>query len=114
MPKSRSLAEYKNSRRWTDADARVVLNALEESGLSTATFAVSEGFDAQRLYFGKRRLERADKDTPAPTFVEVRPNTAATLIEVVLRSGQILRVTESVDGAALRRLVDALERGGAC
>ena len=61
---------------------RSVLDVLEESGLSTAAFAASEGFDPQRLYFWKRRLERTDTDTPTTTFVEVRQSTAATHIEV--------------------------------
>lgn len=113
MPKSRSLAEFKGPRRWTDADACVVLDAARDSGLSLAAFAAREGFDAQRLYFWRRRLDRDADHSPAPTFVEVRPR-GAEHVEVVLRSGQILRVAASIDGGVLRSLVDALERDGAC
>jgi hypothetical protein len=49
MPKSRSLAEYKGPHRWTNADARVVLDAARDSGVSLAAFAAREGFDPQRL-----------------------------------------------------------------
>lgn len=115
MPKSRSLAEYQGPRRWTDADAHAVLDAARDSGVSLAAFAAREGFDPQRLYFWRRRLGRGANGSSAPTFVEVRASaSAAQHIEVVLRSGQILRVAASIDGSDLRRLADALERDEAC
>ena len=79
-----------------------MLKALEESGLSVAAFAGAEGFDTQRLYFWKRRLDRAGSNTSVPTFVEVRPSTAQEHVEVVLRSGQVLRVCTSYAGTASR------------
>jgi hypothetical protein len=45
--------------------------------------------------------------------VEIRPTKRAT-IEVVLRSGHVLFVSEAIDLGALRRLVDALDRDDAC
>lgn len=113
MPKSRSLAEFAKHQRWTDTDARVVLDALDESGLSVAAFARREGFDAQRLYFWRRRLEASVDESPKPAFVEVRRGTVDP-VEVVLRSGRVLRVSASIDGAVLRHLVDALEQDPAC
>ena len=44
----------------------------------------------------------------APTFVEVVPR-AIERVEIVLPSGVVLRVAESIDAAALRRIVDALD-----
>lgn len=112
MPKPSLLALYR--RRWTDADARIVLAALDASGLSVPTFAGREGLDPQRLYFWRRRIEATSEGarTPPP-FVELE-HRAPTRVEVVLRSGHVLRVVESIDGACLRRLVDALEQDAAC
>lgn len=113
MPKSRSLSRYSGPRRWSEADARVVLAALQSSGLSAAAFAAREGLHPKRLYSWKRRLERDCGDAPVTTFVEVRP-AGVEPIEVVLRSGQILRVPQSIDVSVVRRLVEALEQERAC
>src|SRR5919109_1607591 len=100
----RQPPSYVIRRRWTVADARAALDALASSGLSTPAFAAREGLDVERLRRWRRRLE-SDRPAPAPKFVELRPRTPEP-IEVVLRSGQVLRVAESVDPAALLRLVE--------
>lgn len=113
MPKSRSFARFATPRRWTEADARTVLDAARDSSLSLAAFATREGLDPQRLYFWKRRLAHDDDETASPAFVEVRA-MGSEHVEIILRSGQVLRVAASIDGGVLRRLVEALERDGAC
>jgi hypothetical protein len=45
--------------------------------------------------------------------VEVVPR-AAERVEIALRSGHVLRVSESIDTEALRRLVEALEPSSSC
>lgn len=96
--------------RWTETEARAALAAQRSSGLSIKAFAVREGLDPQRLYTWNSRL----KDSAAqPTFVEV-PRHAPEYVEIVLRSGRVLRVVESIDEAALRRLVAALEQEPSC
>lgn len=68
--------------------------------------------DEQRLYRWRRKLSvlvpasvaaRAPRLAP---FVELP--RAASVVEVVLPSGVVLRVAENISGNALRRLVDAL------
>lgn len=114
MSKSRPLALFSTRRRWTDADAHTVLAALDTSGLSVSAFASREGLDVQRLYFWRRRRATiAEQATTAPAFVEVQ-HSVAEHVEVMLRSGRILRVPESIDSASLRRLIDALEQDPAC
>ena len=76
-----------------------------------------EGLDPQRLRRWAHDLETVAEPEPAaalpPKFVEVRPR-AVEPVEVVLRSGRVLRVAESIDTAALVRLVEALERADPC
>lgn len=87
-----------------------MLAAQRDSGLSIKAFAVREGLDPQRLYTWNSRL----KDAPAqPTFVEVGRH-GTEYVEIVLRSGRVLRVVESIDGSVLRRLVAALEQESSC
>ena len=109
MPKSR-LTALCSRRRWTTADAETVLSALEASGLSIPAFAAREGFDDQRLYSWRQRIKKASEAVPPPTFIEVRRQAVAReRVEIVLRSGRVVRVDESIDAAALRRLIQVLE-----
>ena len=101
MPKSPPMS-FRTRRRWTAVEARAALAALASSGLSQIAFAAREGLDPQRLGVWRRKLRDA-----APAFVEVRPR-AIERVEIVLPSGLVLRVAESIDAGALRRLVDAL------
>jgi hypothetical protein len=111
MPKSRS-APYLSRRRWTIDDARAALSALEASGLPVSVFATREGLDPQRLYGWRRRLGAVAPEAP-PAFVELRAGQGAH-VEVVLRSGRVLRVPESFDASALRRLLDVLDPEPSC
>jgi transposase-like protein len=108
-------------RRWKIADARSVLALLATSGLSLHEFASREGLEVQRLRRWQRRLAReakaerqsakpapAPKSPTAPALIELRPPRPTEPIEIVLGSGVTLRVAETIDGAALARLVTAL------
>lgn len=115
MPKVQPLpSSYSTMQRWTEDDARTVLAAQDASGLSVPAFAAREGLDPQRLYFWRRRLGNSAMTSEAPTFIEVRPAAGRELVEIALRSGHVIRVAESIDAGALRRLVDALEEDPTC
>lgn len=106
-----SRLSYRSCRRWTAIEARAALTALAASGLSIGEFAVQEGLDPQRLRAWQRKLGAAV--TTRPAFIEVRSQVAER-IEVVLRSGVILRVAETVDPVALGHLVETLDRASSC
>jgi hypothetical protein len=125
MPKPRApnSSPYLARRRWTAADAEQVLAALERSGLELTAFALSEGLDPQRVSRWRRRLA----SPAAPVFEEfVRPGPAEgqagevtvgagrEWFEIVLRTGRVVRVPESFDASALRRLLEVVEEGGPC
>jgi transposase-like protein len=113
MPRPRT-SSYQTRRRWRSIDAAAALSALHDSGLSVAAFAAQEGLEAQRLYRWRRQLGAMVHATqPTPAFVEIQPRQAEP-VEVILRSGRVLRVSESICPAALERLVVALERAPAC
>jgi transposase-like protein len=112
MPKSRRVARYAKHQRWSAEDARAVLAALAKSGLSLAAFARDTGISEQRLYFWRNRLE-AGADAAPPPFVEVR-HGGTEVVEIALRSGRSVRVPAAIDGAVLRRLIDALEQDSTC
>jgi transposase-like protein len=94
-------------RRWTTDDARAVLAALDASGLTIREFADREGLDPQRLY-----RWRAQIGETAPAFVEIARAAVGPGIEVVLRSGHVMRVPDGFGADTLRRLVEILDEGG--
>lgn len=112
MPKKEPAAKRRR-RRWLESEARAALVSMEKSGLSVAAFAAREGFAKQTLYGWRRRFGHTARNA-GPAFVEL-PRLTPRMVEVQLRSsGHVLRVAESVDGRALRRLVDALEDVPTC
>lgn len=115
-PPDRSLFDRP---RWTERDAREVLAALRRSGKPVSVFAAEHGLDPQRVYLWRRRLGGAEPTT----FQEliVRPaagraiaDAAGTSFEIVLVSGDVVRVPSSFDGAALARLLEVVAQVRAC
>lgn len=92
-------------RRWSAEEARAVLKRLVASGLTVREFAARNGLETQRLYRWRAQLRFAD---PAPGFIEIKSPVGAA-IEVVLRSGHVVRVRDGFDAEALRRVVAALD-----
>jgi len=110
MPKQISLALYRSGRRWTETEAREALSALDASGLSATEFAYRQGIDAQRLYWWRRRLANSSQESATPSFVELSPSSVGIgHVEVILRSGRIVRFSAAIETTVLRRLVAALE-----
>jgi hypothetical protein len=122
-PRARRSSTYLTRRRWTADEARQVLVAWEESGLELTAFAIGEGLDPQRLTRWRRRLAA----TASPTFEEIVPHAITATIErdaaagvarerfeIVLPSGRVVRVPESFDASALRRLLSVVDEVRAC
>jgi transposase-like protein len=107
---TRAIATYLSRRRWSSDDAREVLAAQEHSGLSVAAFAAQVGLDPQRLYVWRRRFVA---EGGVPTFVELA-RTAGERMEIVLRSGHVVRVPDSFEPESLRRLLEVLEPSESC
>lgn len=112
MPKSHRSSSPRV--RWTSAQAGAVLAEQQASGLSLLAFARDNGLSAKRLYWWRRRLEAgSNANVPRPAFVEVTTG-ARELVEIIVRTGRVLRVPASVDPDSLVRLVEALERRSPC
>jgi transposase-like protein len=94
-------------RRWRAKEARTVLKHLEASGLSVREFAARHGLETQRLYRWRAQLASSGP-VAAPPFVEIE-RTPGVAIEVVLRSGHVIRVPDGFGEDALRRVVAVLD-----
>lgn len=115
MPKSLPMPSYRTSLRWTEEEARAALAALAASRLTIRAFASREGLDVQRLYVWRRKLETSAETTKTspPPFVEIRPGRPDR-VEVVVRTGRVLRCAAEISSNALVRLIEVLEHDSGC
>jgi hypothetical protein len=122
-PRARRSSAFLTCRRWTAEEAGDALVAWEASGQELAAFAVSQGLDPQRLTRWRRRLVA----TGSPTFEEILPTVITATIagdasasvprerfEIVMPSGRVVRVPESFEAGALRRLLAVVDEARAC
>ena len=94
-------------RRWRAKEARAILKRLDASGLSVREFAARHGLETQRLYRWRTQLASL-APAAAPLFVEIERSPGAA-IEVVLRSGHVIRLQDGFGEDSLRRVVAVLD-----
>src|SRR6202795_927655 len=118
MPSPAVHSPFNRRLRWTEEDAREVLAALHRSGKPVGEFAAEHGLDPQRVYLWRRRLGKAELTTfqeliVRPTARGAGPN-AGDSFEIILASGDRVRVPQLFDGTALARLLEILAQVRAC
>jgi hypothetical protein len=118
MPSSPDRSPF-DRPRWSERDAREVLAALDRSGKPVSVFATEHGLDPQRVYLWRRRLGGAERTTFQEVIVRPGVRRASTegggtAFEIVLVSGDSVRVPASFDGDALARLLEVLAQVRAC
>lgn len=103
--------------KWSEVEARGVLEAWRRSGLSMEAFARQRGFVSQRLRWWKSKFARAEKALAmrAPAFLPVRLTPESSRrgepVTVLLRTGHMLKVSHGFDEEAFARVVALLEGG---
>jgi hypothetical protein len=116
-------------KRRSAAEWSTLVRQWRASGLTTKEFAARHELSAASLYWWRQRLNAglsnraraqestsslALKDSTTPVrFTEVRVAKRAEVsgqLEVVARSGHVIRVHGEVDPAALRTVLAAVER----
>lgn len=105
-------------RRWSEADARAMVQAWRRSGESQLAFARRHGLDPQRVGHWVRRLRAEPSGEDAPmSFHPVRLVTRGLAgertgerppIEIVLADGRVVRVPRGVDAGELRLVLTVL------
>lgn len=106
----------KRQQRRSASEWASIVAEWNASGQSAREFAASRGVKAATLSWWCIRLRSmpASSESPKPaTFTEVRVATRSPSegrIELVARSGHVIRVQGSVDPVALRALLEAVER----
>lgn len=107
--------------RWSEADARLVLDALASSGLPLAQFAREHAIDPQRLYAWRRRIAPTPprpQRAPEPiAFVRLGDAVAtpnAARYEIVLTTGELLRIEGDLHAPSLAALLGVLRAERTC
>jgi hypothetical protein len=102
--------------KWSEVEARGVLEAWRRSGLPLERFARQRGLVTQRLHWWKRKLARVDKALAVgsiPALLPVRVSEEAPRrgepVTVLLRTGHMLKVSHGFDEDAFARVVALLE-----
>ena len=104
--------------KWSEVEARGVLEAWRRSGLPLERFAKQRGIVSQRLRWWRKKLNRAERAlaagaTPAllPIRVASEPARHGEPVTVLLRTGHMLKVSHGFDEEAFARVVSILEGG---
>ena len=123
------LSGVERRRQWSDDEKARIIEETLVPGARVAEVARRNAVNAS-LVFGWRRLARdglLGRGVPALVPVEIvaapvpalpaptpssvpRPRRSAGLIEIELSQGRRVRLGPDVDGDALRRVLDALDR----
>jgi len=117
---ARGLRDPTTEQHW-----RHHLAAWRQSGLTVRAYCRAEGLSEPSFYSWRRTLSpcrtsanrvtqpaKPARATPASAFVPVRlvdPPAVTSPVEVVLRGGRLLRVTDGFSASTLRDLVAVLE-----
>lgn len=100
------------TERWDESKAKSMLAEWRRSGGSIERFAHERGLSAKRLYSWRKKLEAPKGKLVRAIVRATTPSTlsaSSTPIEIVLRTGQRVRVARDFDEQALARVVDTLE-----
>lgn len=117
----RGARSWRASRRWTAQEARAALAEAERSGLRLSQFAVEYGLDVQRLLRWRKQLAvpiaqstLAFEEIPSSRIAQAPSVAHRERFEIELRNGRVVRVSESFDAEALRRLLSIVEEERTC
>ena len=117
MVNKHDLKERAGRAYWREADARVIVEAWQQSGETGTAFARRLGVHPHRLWWWASRLRR-----PEPTATQFHPVRLASAepsrregwIEMDLGHGQHVRVAPGFAAEDLRRVLTVLEGVSSC
>jgi len=97
---------------------QMVMETRKESGLSIAAFCKKEGISEPAYYYWRRKLTGGvskSQAKSAPNFLEVVvPSNDSMALELVLASGNTLRINHGTDNQMLGQVLLALRQAGLC
>jgi transposase-like protein len=96
-------ASAKGERKWTE-----LIRQQQESGVSVSVFCRERGFSDQAFYYWRKRLSSRDPVRFALVAAEGAGTTEPAPIELLLASGDRLRIGPGTDVLTLRTVLNVL------
>jgi transposase len=115
------MSKAKGSEEDQEQFWRMAIETWQSSGLSIRQFCKQEGLSEPQFYVWRKKLadcciEPTDQDSSGQeTFIEVAlPKNSDSAIEVLLTSGNMVRIPCGADSATLSNVMSALHAAGLC
>jgi len=100
---------------------RMVIETWQDSGMSISKFCKAEGLSEGTFYNWRKRLsghgsQRNNQADSSPSaFIEVAmPKSNNAALELVLCSGNTLRISSTADNKTLSNVISVLRQAGLC
>ena len=101
---------------------QMVIDTWQSSDLSVRQFCKQEGLSEPSFYSWRKKLATCDspkdnkvKEPASSDFIAVSlPETHSAGLELILSSGNTLRIGPSVDNETLTRAISVLQEAGLC
>ena len=101
---------------------QMVLETFKSSGLSVRQFCQKEGLSEPSFYSWRKKLAQADdaetdkqEKLSSSAFIEVSiPKNNPAALELVLNSGNTLRISSGADSTTLNDVISVLQQVGLC
>jgi len=99
---------------------QMAIETWQDSGMSISKFCKSEGLSEGTFYNWRKRLSghrsrRDEGNSSPPTFIEVAmPKRNHAPLELLLSSGNTLRIGSEADNKALSNVISVLRQAGLC
>ena len=117
MSKKRKASGVNLRQFWGDA-----ITKWRNSDLSVRQFCKDRSLPTSSFYYWRKKLIKTDapeplgqKDEEPSAFIEVSiPDGTSSIMELILTSGNILKIDSSVDTKALNNVLSVLKEAGLC
>jgi len=101
---------------------QMAIETWQASGMSVSKFCEAEGLSESSFYIWRKKLAQADdaetgkqKKLNPPAFIEVAmPKNNSAALELVLSSGNTLRISSGADSTTLNDVISALKQVDLC
>ena len=92
-----------SEKKWTE-----LIRQQQQSGLSISVFCRNRGFSDQAFYYWRKRLSVREPVRFALVAANAATTTDPALIELLLASGDRLRIAPGTDAVTLRTVLNIL------
>ena len=100
---------------------QMVIETWQDSGMPVNRFCKAEGLSEGTFYNWRKKLsgrhsQRKEQSSSSPSaFIEVAmPKTNHAALELLLSSGNTLRISSEADSKTLRNVITVLRQAGLC